>query len=37
VLVLTAAETADVLAFAPEGWDAWVLGVTATGVDTRLL
>jgi homoserine kinase len=37
VLVLTAAETADVLAYAPAGWDAWVLGVTANGVDTRLL
>jgi hypothetical protein len=26
-----------VLAYAPAGWDAWVLGVTANGVDTRLL
>jgi homoserine kinase len=37
VLVLTAAETADVLPFAPAGWDARVLGVAATGVDARIL
>lgn len=36
VLVLTAAETADVLAFAPEGWEGRVLGVTATGVEARV-
>jgi homoserine kinase len=32
VLVLTAAETADVLPFAPDGWDARVLDVATTGV-----
>jgi homoserine kinase len=32
VLVLTVTETADVLALAPDGWDARVLDVAATGV-----
>jgi homoserine kinase len=32
VLVLTVSETADVLALAPDGWDARVLDVAATGV-----
>jgi homoserine kinase len=32
VLVLTVAETADVLAFAPDGWDARVLDVARAGV-----
>jgi homoserine kinase len=36
VLVLTAAETADVLAFAPRGWNARVLDVAATGVAARV-
>jgi homoserine kinase len=35
VLVLTVAETADVLACAPDGWDARVLDIAATGVDVR--
>jgi homoserine kinase len=32
VLVLTAAETADVLTFAPGGWDAQVLDIATSGV-----
>jgi homoserine kinase len=36
VLVLTAAETADVLVFAPAGWDARVLDVASTGVAARV-
>jgi len=35
VLVLTAAETGDVLAFAPRGWDARALDIAATGVAVR--
>ena len=35
VLVLTFAETADVLGFAPAGWDSRVLEIAAGGVDAR--
>ena len=38
VLVLTDGAGVDrVRAFVPDGWDARVLGITATGVDTRVL
>jgi homoserine kinase len=36
VLVLTVSETADVLGDAPEGWDARVLDIAATGVVAEL-
>ncbi|WP_151082875.1 homoserine kinase [Nocardioides cynanchi] len=35
VLVLTAAETGDVLGFAPPGWDVRVLDIAAAGVGAR--